>query len=291
MKRLNLDQIDSWLAVVESGSFREAAKHLSRSQTTVSQHVQRLEACIGGRLIERGQRGCVPTMLGKRLAPIARSLVSGEKQASALFSLSSPRLGACSNIGVYLLPQLLASYCARQPRPPLRIGTNPEIAEALEAGLLDIGLLEWWVPRQNLTAIPWRRETMVAICPPGHPWSGRSHLTLPDLCSKELVGGEPGTGTGRLLRDMLSSGIPLPSPIMEMGSTEAVKRAVAAGLGVSVVLELSSLSEIQQGRLLAFRLEPEVYKTLWLVRSTNVDPDTPLFSHLVSAGETHAASK
>ncbi len=290
MKRLNLDQIESWLAIVESGSFREAGRRLSRSQTTVSQHVQRLEAHIGGRLLRRGKRGCALTPLGKRLAPIARALMAGETQAAQLASRSAPRLGACSNIGIYLLPHLLVTYCEHQPRPSIRIGTNPEIVEALEAGMLDMALLEWWVSRPNVGAVPWKREPMVAIYPPAHPWRERSSIALPDLCRETLIGGEPGTGTGRLLREMMSAGAALPQPAMELGSTEAVKRAVAAGLGVSIVLEMATALEVSQGTLRTIRFEPEISKTLWIARSTNMDPDSPLFVHLANAWKSTRVS-
>lgn len=281
-RRLNLEQVESWLTLVENGSFRATAKQLSLSQPTVTQHIQRLEAQIGGRLIERSTRGCVPTALGRRLAPIARSLLNADTQASQMLS-PPPRLGACSNIGVYLLPQLLASFCARHPRPALRIGTNPEILEAIATEQVDIGLLEWWVPRPGMIAIPWRQEPMVVIAPPGHAWAARPAVTFSDLRDTQMIGGEPGTGTGRLLREMLSNGVALPAPSMELGSTEAVKRSVAAGLGISVVLASSCASEIREGRLLACRLEPEVYKTLWLARRADVDSDEPLFSHLMQS--------
>lgn len=279
-RRLNLEQVESWLALVESGSFRAAAKQLSLSQPTVTQHIQRLEAHIGGRLIERSTRGCVPTALGRRLAPIARSLLESDRQASQMLSPPA-RLGACSNIGVYLLPQLLASFCAEHPAPALRIGTNPEILEAIATEQVDIGLLEWWVPRPGMIAIPWRREPMVVIAPPGHAWAARDAVTFSDLRDTQMIGGEPGTGTGRLLREMLCNGVALPAPSMELGSTEAVKRSVAAGLGISVVLASSCASEIREGRLVACRLEPDAYKTLWLVRRAGVDSDAPLFSHLM----------
>jgi DNA-binding transcriptional LysR family regulator len=279
VKRLNLEHVESWLALVENGSFRAAAKRLSLSQPTVTQHIQRLEAYIGGKLIERSKRGCVPTALGRRWSPIARSLLNADKQVSQILS-PSPRLGACSNIGMYLLPQLLASFCERQPRPTLRFGTNPEIIELLEAGQVEIGLVEWWEARPGLIAIPWRREPMVVITPPGHAWADQPYVTLSDLQNTPMIGGEPGTGTGRLLREILANGVSLAAPSMELGSTEAVKRTVAAGLGISIVLASSCVSEIRDGRLLACRLEPEVYKTLWLVRLADIDSANPLFSYL-----------
>lgn len=282
MKRINLDQIDSWLAVLDCGSFHGAGERLARSQATVSQHVQRLEAHMGGKLLTRGHNRCTPTPLGKKFAPIARSLVACERRAMELRKKSSPRLGACSNIGIYLLPQLLATYSGSEAKPSIRIGTNPEIVEALEEGMLDVGLLESWAPRPNLTAMQWRREPMVAICPPGHHWAGRSKVTLRDLCREPLIGGEPGTGTGSLVREMLSKGNTLPDPIMELGSTEAVKKAVAAGLGVSIVIEKSSTLEVRHGTLLSFHFEPDICKTLWVVRSANFDADTVLFSHLIN---------
>ena len=285
MRPLNLDQLASWVALVESRSFRGAAQIRALSQPTITQHVQRLEAHLGARLVERGNRGCAPTVAGRRLLPIARSLLRVAEHASWALS-APPRLAACSNIGVFLLPPLLADFYGGQPKLSLRIGTNPEVLDMLETGLADIGLLEWWTPRPDLIAIPWRREAVVAIVANTHAWAGRRFITLSELRDAPLIGGEPGTGTGRLLRQNLPDGTPWPAPVMELGSTEAVKRAVAAGLGVSVVLALASIQETKDKRLVALTLKPKVHKTLWLARRSDFDHNAPLFQYLVKAASS-----
>jgi DNA-binding transcriptional LysR family regulator len=103
-KPLNLVHLRSFLAVVDSGSFIEAARRLALAQSTVSQHIQRLEDCIGAPLIVRGRQGCRPTPQARRFMPHARSLLRMQDRAVQAIDDCRPRLGACSNIGIYLLP-------------------------------------------------------------------------------------------------------------------------------------------------------------------------------------------
>ena len=121
---------------------------------------------------------------------------------------------------------------------------------------------------------------MVVIVAPGHPLGAAPALSRADLARLPLIGGEDGTGTGRLLRDYLGNG-PLPNVSMRLGSTEAVKRAVAAGLGASLVLACTIEEEVRDGRLRAIPLRDEpLRKSLRLVWRDDLPGEDPLLRYL-----------
>lgn len=264
--RLDLTHIASFLALVETGGFSVAARRLGLSQAAVSQHVRRLEDCLAVPLINRDRSGCTPTEAATRFLPIARSLMAIEARAVEVLSATTLRLGACSNIGVYVLPALIRDFAAAGGAvPPLAIASNPATAAALERAEIDLALMEWWDDRPGFFAERWRHEAVVAIAAPGHAWAAEPFVSIEDLAVAPLIGGEPGTGTGRLLRHHLTGTRELPQPVLKLGSTEAVKRAVMARLGVSVVLALSVLEEKHNGSLVVRPLKPALQKPLWLI--------------------------
>ena len=257
---LNLLHLQAFLAVVEDGGFREAARRLACAQPTVSQHVRKLEEALGVPLVRRGPGGCAPTPHGERLLPFARSLL--DTAARACTAVCEPGLvvGASSNIATYLLQPHLHAFAARYPaagRLRLTVDGNPAIAERLSRGEVDVGLMEWWDGRPGFTDRTWRREAMLVIVPPGHPWAARASVTRAMLLETPLIGGEPGTGTATLLARTFATAAGDLKVAMTVGSTEAVKRAVMAGLGVSLVMAGAVEQEVRLGMLSALPLEGE----------------------------------
>jgi DNA-binding transcriptional LysR family regulator len=187
---------------------------------------------------------------------------------------------------VYLLPDLIGEFCASGAAlPALTIGSNPAIAAALDMGALDVALLEWWDGRAGFHSIRWREESIVGIAAPDHPWADLPAISIAKLAGVSLIGGEIGTGTGRILRDHLGSAHKLQPPIIELSSTEAVKRAVCAGLGVSVVMKLAVREEEISGRLIVRPLTPRLNKLLYLVWRDGITTSHPLIAFL-HAGST-----
>jgi molybdate transport repressor ModE-like protein len=287
-QRLDLGHLETLLALIECGNFSGAAKRVGLAQSTVSQQLRQLEQTLGAPLIVRGQRGCKPTGAASRLLPYARSLLKLEQRVVEAASARTLRLGACSNIGIYVLPRLLQAFAAAGGKSPeIVIGSNPQTVHYLENAEVDAALLEWWDERDGFRWLPWCREPMVVIVAPGHPLSGASEVSRTDLAALPLIGGEDGTGTGRLLRQYLGDG-PLPDISMRLGSTEAVKRAVAAGLGASLVLACTIEEEVRDGRLCAIPLrEATLHKSLRLVWRHDLPGEEPLLRYLagVAVGE------
>ncbi|MGQ9366066.1 LysR family transcriptional regulator [Azospirillum sp. A39] len=276
---LNLSHVAAFVAVVETGNFHVASQRLGVSQPTVSQHLQKLEEDLGAALVLRTRGGCSATPKGRLFLPYARALLATEARARATLEGRSLTIGAGSNIGIYLLPaelRRLRALSGEAPDLEMRIGANPDVAEWLENGELDLALTEWWDGRPGFEARPWRRERLVLIMAPDHPWAGRGRVALDELFGVPLLGGERGTGTGTLLRRTFGATAGMLGSGPSLGSTEAVKRAVRAGLGVSLVMESTVCDEVRSGTLAAAPVEgAELAKELWLVLPANLPPTAP----------------
>ena len=237
---IDLDQVCSFVAIIEAGNFRDAAARLGIAQPTVSQHIQKLEAQLGHLLIERNRSRAATTTAGARFLPFARALLRLEQRAQTAVDHGGLAIGASSNIGVYLLQPLIKGFRSAEPSIgpiDIRIGTNPDMAARLEDGEIDIALMEWWDGREGFAAEIWRSEPLVVIVSPEHPWSRRKSIEKAMLLQEPMIGGEPGTGTARLLQQAFGADIQGLKIGLQLGSTEAVKQAVRAGLGVSITLE------------------------------------------------------
>jgi DNA-binding transcriptional LysR family regulator len=256
---LDLAQVKSFVAVIEAGSFHGAARRLGLAQATVSQHVRKLEETLGVALVVRSRTRCTPSHKGSTFLSHARRLLQAAEDARSSVHHSRLKVGAASNLGIYLLPAFVRSFhqnFGETPRIELSIAANPTVAQRMLRGEIDLAVMEWWEPEPGFEATLWRSEPLVVIVPPGHPFAARDRIAVEDLIGEPLIGGEPGTRTGRLLRETLgprvSSRLVIAS---ELGSTEAVKHAVAAGLGISIVLAASVTEEVRAGSLCALSFQ------------------------------------
>jgi DNA-binding transcriptional LysR family regulator len=254
---LNLAQVKAFVAVIDAGGFQEAAKHLALAQPTVSEAVQKLESTLGTTLVVRSRAGCVATDAGRQFLPHARTLLRAAERAMSALDKPSLVVGASGNIGTYVVPSLLrgSEWQGAFAKLEFAIGPNPEIAERLAIGTIDLGLMEWWDDRPGFQAIPWRSESLVVIVAPEHPWAGRSTLRKDELLEVPLIGGESGTGTGTLLRRVFGADAGKLHISMSLGSTAAVKEAVKAGWGVSLVFASAVRDELRAGTLRALTIK------------------------------------
>lgn len=265
---MNLTQIAAYVAVLDTGGFRSAAARLGVTQGAVSQLIRRLETELETSLIERASPGCVPTSASAAFERYARALLELDDRAARLFSDPELVVGAASNIGIYLLQPVIKSigdahvgrYRIRQ-----RLGTNREVLDELCDGVVDVALTEWWDRRPGFEATPWRDEPLVVIVGPDHAWADRATVGIDELVGETLLGGEPASGTGTLLHRTLGAEAARLPAAVNLGSTAAVKAAVQAGLGVSLVLAAATETEVAAGRLRTLTLDgPPLRKTLWV---------------------------
>lgn len=264
---LNLSQVQTFLAVIDEGGFQGAAQALGLAQPTVSQQLRKLEETLGAQLVVRTRNGSQPTPDGRAFLPYARGLVRTAERALSAVGGRALSIGASSNIGTYLLPKRLHRFASDTGAGfDLMLGSNPETAERLDGGEVDVAVMEWWDGRPGFSASPWRREPMVVIVAPTHPWAKRRSVTKALLLDQPMIGGEPGTGTGTLLNKVFGRNAARLRVSMQLGSTAAVKEAVKAGLGISMVLAGAVDEEVQAGTLTALKLaDADIAKDLFVV--------------------------
>jgi LysR family transcriptional regulator, transcriptional activator of the cysJI operon len=280
---VNLASVAAYLAVIDTGGFRAAAHRLGVTQGAVSQQVRRLETEVGASLIHRDPAGCRPAPGSEAFARYARTLADVADRAARLFHDPELVVGAASNIGIYLLQPLvkaIGDLHAGRYRIRQYLGTNSDVLDRLALGELDVAITEWWDQRPGFDATIWRHEDLVVIVGPAHPWSRRRSVTIDELAGQTILGGEPASGTGTLLKTVHGTA-QLPAPV-NLGSTAAVKEAVHAGLGVSLVLAGAAQTEIHAGRLHALTVDgPGLRKALWIAHRQALVPNDPaaLFTH------------
>jgi DNA-binding transcriptional LysR family regulator len=287
---VNLEQIATYLTVLQTGSFHEAARRLGISQASVSQQVRKLERTAGAQLVVRDRSGCRPAARTGEFIRYATAMLALSERASRAFRRPLVSVGAASNIGVYLLPSLHRQFVEQfgdsaELSPTL--GDNRAIADLLDTDAIDVALMEWWDNRSGFEARVWREEELVVIVGSNHTWTSRNAVELTELAEQPLIGGEAYSGTATLLR---SHPRPSTKPLhiaMNLGSTEAVKQAVRQGLGVSIVLAATVRDEVRHGHLHTLRITgAPLRKQLLVIHRPNLLPDGPVtaFVNIVRAG-------
>ncbi|AOY97668.1 transcriptional regulator (plasmid) [Cupriavidus sp. USMAA2-4] len=279
---ISIERVQSFLAVVEAGGFREATKRIGISQSAITQHVKQLEEDLHAKLIERSNAGCSLTPEGRIFFPVAEDLVRLANKASTLFEREELGVGASSNTGIYLLQPYIKKY-RESCRFPLNISiaNNDAVARSLESFDIDVAVVETWDSRPGFTAKLWRTEELVLIVPNDHPWASLDFVRPEQLEDQVLIGGEAGSGTGRTLRRYLGGTADRIGVSLQLGSTAAVKQAVQAGLGISVVMKASVTNEagLKLFSIVPFAGEPP-RKELYIVYREGTEQRAPLSSFL-----------
>ena len=255
---LPLHQLRLFSAVAERRGFSRAAEALHISQPAVSKGVRELEEQLGAALLERGPGGVRLTDAGAVLAARARELFAIERAAEeemrALRGLErgSLRIGASTTIATYHLPPVLAAFQSRHPGVVLRLtsANTWAVLDLLARREIDVALVEGPVEDSAFTVTPWRQERMVFVVAPSHRLIQRGGVAMPaDLGEEVFVVREPGSGTREVAERVLAEAGIAPRRTLEVGSTEAIKQVVAAGLGVAVVSAVAAADQIALGRL------------------------------------------
>ena len=274
---LNLTHARSFVTVIAARGVRAAARQLDLAPSTIVDHIRQLEEVLAAPLVVRQRGGAMPTDQGARFLPLARSLVETAGRVRSLIHLPALRVAASSNVGTYLLQPHIAAFRQSACIPVEQwIGSNADVVGRLERGEADVAAMEWWDGRRGFVARTWRREPLVVIVNLDHRWAGFKSVSVAELQGEPLLGGESGTGTGYLLHRQLGPSAKSLTIIDGFGSTEAVKRAVRAGCGASIVMEAAVADEIATRRLVALRIEGvELEKEIKLIVPETLPPTAP----------------
>ncbi|ARP96777.1 LysR family transcriptional regulator [Bordetella genomosp. 13] len=272
MRGLNLDHLRIFLDVIEQGSFSAAAERNGLTQPAVSQQVRQLERRYGLRLAERVGRRVAPTAAGHELVQHIRRIDAAVAEADQAMQSHAAGVGGRVRLGTggtactYLLPAMLAGLRRRFPDLDVVVstGNTGDVLRAIEANALDIGLVTLPAPGRMFQVTPVLADEFVAIFPAGQQ-SLPARATPAMLARQPLVLFEPGARTRRLVDDWFEAAGVAMRPVMELGSTEAMKEIVAAGLGCAVLPRMAVQGAGARGRLVVRPLRPALQRELAVV--------------------------
>ncbi|HKT73520.1 MAG TPA: LysR family transcriptional regulator [Steroidobacteraceae bacterium] len=308
MPRLNLRQLLIFTAVADAGSTVAAADRVSLSQSATSAALKELEQLLGSPLFDRVGRRLRLNETGRALLPQARALLDGATAIEREFDAEAAgvgsggparlRVGASTTIGNYLLPTLIARYRLSSPATQLdvRIGNTSEVSALVGRFEVDVGLIEGPCRESGVLAEAWMQDPLVILCAAHHPLlRGRKKrvASIDDLRRETWLLREPGSGTREIVEQTL---IPMLHPLREgtqFGSTEAIKRAAAEGLGLTCLSFYAAEDQIALGRLVPLRTRlPRLTRQLYLIHheAKVLTPNlTRFIQHCRSAGKAQRA--
>jgi len=248
-------------------SFTNAAETLHMTQPAVTFQVRQLEEHFNTRLFDRTHNRISLTDAGKIVFQYAdKSCDLYGQMENAVREMTGEisgalTIGASTTIAEYMLPSLLGDFKDKYPdvNIHLKVSNSDGIVSMVENNTIDLGVVEAPVNNKNLLVEPCRTDQLVAIAPPNHALAGRKSVKLEDLLDFPFICREEGSGTREVISDYVTKvdttgdGLKIS---MELGSPEAVKGAVEAGMGISVVSRATIQKELRLSTLVEIPLDP-----------------------------------
>ncbi|HYA12005.1 MAG TPA: selenium metabolism-associated LysR family transcriptional regulator [Thermodesulfovibrionales bacterium] len=257
--------------VAETRSFSKTSEIIHLTQPAVSLQIQALEEMYETKLFDRSSSRVTLTPAGEVLYKYAKEILalyaSAEKVIGEMTGLvkGSITIGAGSTIGNYLLPSVISDFRKTHPKIKVHlfVANMQRVIELLNAGNINVGLIEGDVKRQKIVVEKLLSDELLLIVPPHHSWAKRKEVSIAELIEEPFILREAGSGTRQTIEKFLARhGITLQSMKVSMvlGSTQAIKEAVENGLGVSIISRWAARKESKYGTLnmLSFKEEKMV---------------------------------
>lgn len=274
MSSLDLRALRTFLAVARHRNFTRASKEVFLTQPAVSMQMRQLERALGTPLFKKAGRDLRLTDAGEALREHAVRVLgasrAAEEAVAAAVGLKRGQMGvgASTTPGIYLLPPMLAKFRARFPgiSVTLTIDNSGTIAERVAAGELDLGFVGWEVDLAEVASERLCDDELVVIGPPGS-----KAISAADLAAERFIQREEGSATRALAESWFRKhGLEL-RPAMTLNSPEAVKRAVAAGLGLAIISRMAIAWELAEKRLAIVKVPDfPIKRPLWRIATKGV---------------------
>lgn len=280
-----LRQLATFVAVARAGSTRAAAEKVARSQSAASAALAELESVLGARLFDRVGRRLVLNEQGRALLPRAVNLLEQAGEIRRLFAVADPgtlHVAASFTVGEYLLPPLIARWKQGHPDVRLRldIANTRAVLDAVAALEVDVGFIEGARTHPDLDVVHWRDDELVVVAAAGHARAA-GRVDRAWLREAPWILREPGSGTREAADRWLVPGLGRFRIEMELGSNEAVKRAVAAGQGVGLLSVHAVAESIAAGVLVRLQTPlPRMQRALAIVTHRERRPGRALAGFL-----------
>lgn len=252
-----VDTLRVFVTVAEQSHFSKAGELLNLSQPGVSLHIRNLENELGAKLLHRSSKQVRLTEAGSILYKHAKQILAHFEEASQEIHMlqdevtGSINIGASFTIGEYILPAKLAEFANQYPLVKLQvnIGNTEEIIEGVRMNDLDIGIIEGTASVNDLDVTPYMKDEMIIVCPANHPLAT---ITLGDpslLQDQVWVLREPGSGTRAFSDQFIQEADITVKRSYVFNSSQGVKEAVAAGLGIAMLSRWIVQKELTSGEI------------------------------------------
>lgn len=241
---MNLNQLRVFHSAARLLNFTRTAEELHLTQPGISKHLKELEEYYGARLFDRLGKKVVLTQAGEALFLATRSIFNtldaAKTQINDINGLAAGKLniGASVTIGTYLLPEKLLQFRQQYPNIEIRVETafNRQIVDRVLDNSLELALVGRHISDDRLSVKLFMTEQLALVVSPMHPWAKRkTAVSINELESQTLLMAKLGAGTWPIVEALLTQNDTQLGKYIELGTTECVKKAVAANLGVSLL--------------------------------------------------------
>jgi len=264
-------------AVARLLSFTKAAEVLHMTQPAVTFQIRQLEDQFDTRLFDRAHNRVSLTEAGHVAFEFAENIFEKySEMENAIREITgsisgSLTLGASTTISEYMLPALLGDFNSKNPEVllRLRVSNTEGIVSMIENNVIDLGVVEGPVTNKNLLVEVCRKDDMVVVVPEGHELSKLKKVSVEEMLKYPFICREEGSGTREVISEYLRSqglGKHALKACLELGSPEAVKGAIEAGMGISVLSSVSISKELKLGTLKTIPLDPPLSREFSFVR-------------------------
>jgi DNA-binding transcriptional LysR family regulator len=272
LNQATLHQLKVFETVAKHGSFSRAAKEMFVSQPTISFQIAQLSKTIGLPLFEKVGKRLFITEAGRELLvtcqQIFDKMAEFEMKVADLKGLKQGQLRlAAITTAKYIIPRTLGKFCQLYPGidVSLEITNHSSMGERMSANLDDLYIMSQVPENLDVTFQPFLEDALVVVAPANHPLAGENNIPIHRLVGESFIMRESGSGTRQAVQKLLDEhGLDVKVKL-ELGSNEAVKQAIAGGLGISVLSRHTLISKLATSSLTLLDVEHFPIKRNWYV--------------------------
>jgi DNA-binding transcriptional LysR family regulator len=270
--KYTLRQLEIFLATAHTENISRAAENLGMSQSAASSALGDFEQQFDIRLFDRAGKRLQLNELGRLVQPRAEEVLERARELELALGHHSEggplKVGATLSIGNYLAVNIIARYMAEQPgaRVSLEVANTAAISHKVSHFELDVGLIEGEIQHPDLEVTPWRDDELVIFCAPDHPLARVKTLGDEQLLAATWILREHGSGTRQAFDRAMHGLIPDLNILLELQHTEAIKRAVEAGLGIGCLSRITLQDAFRRGSLVPLAVPGrDLHRHLYLI--------------------------
>lgn len=263
---MEIKQLRAFVAIAEEKTFTAGAKRVNVTQAAVSMQIRQLEEEVGLPLFTRTPRRVILTEAGEKLLGRARGIL--REHAAAIEELAEIagavhgrlRIGSASAMfATTQLPNILEELKEEYPQAEVSVssGTSKILVERILHGELDIAFVSLPIESPNIETESLFQDEVVAIAHPSHPRASKREISPAELAAEDLILGEKGGNTRRMIDSLFVTADAKPNVVMELSRQEAINKMVENGMGVGIAGSKSASSDVRDGKVVSWRIKGE----------------------------------